>query len=353
MSRLGFSYVLAVAVRLYLMKTDALVDRVEVSSPITSYKRLTEGVRLAAMDGGRGDPYDGELFHETPITLRAFEFLQANCADYINVLFVLVDLAAAMVLGALGRCLGQLALKEQDRRRRQRHEDAKDLELTERDVHRMEERAQLAYLFNPYLVASCAAKTTTVASNFFLAAFLLAMTARRRSLACLFLALSAYQSFYPVMLIVPLCLAFANDAEERKRARAVVVTVALFVACLLLLLAASYHLMDGRLTFLSATYGFILSVPELTPNVGLFWYFFTEMFEHFRVFFVCTFQLNIFIYVAPLAIKLRRDPFLLAFTLTGLIAVFKSYPAYGDVGFYLALLPLLAHLFPFTKQVRR
>jgi hypothetical protein len=31
-------------------------------------------------------------------------------------------------------------------------------------------------------------------------------------------------------------------------------------------------------------------VGDHTPNVGLFWYFFTEMFEHFRLFFVCVFS---------------------------------------------------------------
>ena len=57
--------------------------------------------------------------------------------------------------------------------------------------------------------------------------------------------------------------------------------------------------------FVASTVGFILAVPELTPNMGLFWYFFTEMFEHFRMFFVSTFQINCFIYVYPLAARLK------------------------------------------------
>lgn len=48
-----------------------------------------------------------------------------------------------------------------------------------------------------------------------------------------------------------------------------------------------------------------LSVPDLTPNIGLFWYFFAEMFEHFSLFFVCVFQINVFFYTIPLAIKLK------------------------------------------------
>ena len=40
--------------------------------------------------------------------------------------------------------------------------------------------------------------------------------------------------------------------------------------------------------------------------------------------------------------RFRNKPYLLAFTLIGLTAIFKSYPCYGEVGFYTALLPTVA-----------
>lgn len=83
----------------------------------------------------------------------------------------------------------------------------------------------------------------------------------------------------------------------------------------------------------------------MTPNIGLFWYFFTEMFEHFRLFFLATFQINAFVYVLPLATKLRKDPMLLAMALLALTAVFRSYPSLGDVGLYMSLLPIWKHLY--------
>ncbi len=181
------------------------------------------------------------------------------------------------------------------------------------------------------------------------------------------------------MLIVPLCVMLEEDpqqvapkgskgkkkednkSEEEEEdawnwdwksslATNILPTSLLFASFIGLLLYLSYLLM-GSWSFLWATYGFILSVPELTPNMGLWWYFFTEMFDHFRVFFVATFQLNVFIYVIPLTLRLRRHPYLLAYTLLALIAIFKSYPCYGDVGLYLGLLPTMRHLFPYTKQL--
>jgi len=84
--------------------------------------------------------------------------------------------------------------------------------------------------------------------------------------------------------------------------------------------------------------------------MGIFWYFFTEMFDHFRTFFLWTFQINLFVYVVPLSIKFPKNPLLLSTALIGLITVFKSYPSMGDLGFFLSLLPLFTHLLPFMKQ---
>lgn len=84
-----------------------------------------------------------------------------------------------------------------------------------------------------------------------------------------------------------------------------------------------------------------LNHRDLKPNIGLFWYFFTEMFEHFRTLFLITFQMNATIlYSVPLTIKLHKLPVFLATILTALITIFRSYPCVGDVAFYLALFPL-------------
>lgn len=70
------------------------------------------------------------------------------------------------------------------------------------------------------------------------------------------------------------------------------------------------------------------------------------MFEHFRLLFVCAFQINaLALYIVPLTLRFKKEPVLLATVLIALSAIFKSYPCVGDVGFYLALLPLWKHLF--------
>lgn len=77
------------------------------------------------------------------------------------------------------------------------------------------------------------------------------------------------------------------------------------------------------------------------------------MFDHFHVFFTYVFQMNPFIYVIPLALRFDDNVPLLSFTLCAIIAIFKSYPSIGDVGFYLALMPLWNHLVPCKSILRK
>jgi len=126
--------------------------------------------------------------------------------------------------------------------------------------------------------------------------------------------------------------------------------VGYFLAVVGSLLAASFVLMGGDGHFLSVTYGFLLQVSDLTPNIGLFWYFFTEMFDHFRAFFLVVFQVNCFLYVVPLALAFRnRGSFLFLMTLM-LSTLLKPYPSLSDLALTAAMFPSLSHLISHMKQ---
>jgi phosphatidylinositol glycan class U len=115
------------------------------------------------------------------------------------------------------------------------------------------------------------------------------------------------------------------------------------------LLYLSYIITGGSWEFLASTYGFQLLLPDLTPNVGLWWYFFIEMFDSFRQFFLAVFWLHLGGYVAGLSIRIRRQPLFVLITLLGLFAIFKPYPSISDTSLYLGVLPLYSHIFPLMR----
>lgn len=90
------------------------------------------------------------------------------------------------------------------------------------------------------------------------------------------------------------------------------------------------------------TYGFVLTVADLTPNIGLHWYFFSEMFAHFRPFWHFVFHAAAAALVVPLALRMPHRPLAAALLQCITNALLKPYPSVGDVAQYLVLLPLFA-----------
>ncbi|XP_063216550.1 phosphatidylinositol glycan anchor biosynthesis class U protein isoform X2 [Bacillus rossius redtenbacheri] len=312
---------------------------------------VTEGVHLR--DEGV-DPYAGDLFHESPLGLVAYGWLIRGLSSWLGPVFVACDLATAHLLYCTARCYMAQLRERQARERCHYATDCEALLLKEEGLELAPVYVASAYLFNPYNVLSCVGMTTTVFANLCLAATFLFMVQGRRLPCCFFLAVATLQSLYPAVLLVPASIYVARQAGhmrlDRQALSSACLTCLAFLAMLGALLWACWRLTRSW-DFLAETYGFILNVPDLRPNIGLFWYFFTEMFEHFRPLFVCAFQINAAaLYAASLALRLHAEPMLLAASLTALSAVFRSYPGLGDVGFYLALLPMWKHLFNYMQQ---
>lgn len=206
----------------------------------------------------------------------------------------------------------------------------------------------LAYLFNPYSILNCVGQTTTIWSNLLLSVMLYALSKRQRLLCLVALALEAQKNFYPIILVVPIALTFSESSKSKILSRTF--TIATFIGILVGLQYLSFQLM-GNWKFLDSTYGFIIHCRDLTPNIGLFWYFFTEMFDHFRELFLYTFQLNTTIlYLLPLTFTFKDCPEFLLTVLLSLITIFRSYPCIGDVAFYMSLIPMWKRVSPFMSH---
>lgn len=108
------------------------------------------------------------------------------------------------------------------------------------------------------------------------------------------LGFASYLSIYPALLFIPLVLLSYDRRVQGAKPPPGMATVAvqhlgIFVLSIAGLLGVSCLLVGNFYEFVSATYGFQLLVPDLTPNVGLWWYFFIEIFDSFREFFLGVF----------------------------------------------------------------
>lgn len=210
-----------------------------------------------------------------------------------------------------------------------------------------------SFLFNPLTIATCIGRSTAV---FTTCATLHAISRAIHGSplnAMIAISFASYLSMYPLLLLAPLIL-LAYDRQHMSRrtdslVQFAVKNIVVAASCISLLFAMSFLLTGGSWEFLSRTYGIQLTLTDLTPNVGLWWYFFIEMFDSFRAFFLAVFWLHLAAYVGGLSIRIRHQPLAVLTILLGIFSIFKPYPSVADTSLFLGMLPLFRHVFPLMR----
>ncbi|WVQ99565.1 hypothetical protein IAU59_006701 [Kwoniella sp. CBS 9459] len=290
---------------------DILQRRPELSTPLTSFRSLKEGVFIH--EHGT-NPYDGGVFYHSPLYLAFFTYLVPISSHILTaLLWIAIDIAGSLGLVNIWRA-------------RRSENDQKDRTAI----------IAALYLFNPYTLLTCLARSTTALDNAILIHAISSASSGQLFPAFVLLAISTHVSLYPMLLLPAFAILFARrqpHASMTTSGAASVSTLALSFSAL----AGLSYVVAGE-AWIAQTFGTILTVSDLTPNVGMWWYFFTEMFDHFRSFFLGVFQLHHLIYVAPLCLRLSHDPLFTILVTVGVMSTWKSYPALGDMALWGSLL---------------
>lgn len=293
-----------------------LSDRVEIATPLSSHKRLLEGLFLYE----RGiSPYDGGVYHQTPLLLVVFECLPSA------LVYTALDLLNAYNLSKIADCMN----------------------LPSPRFRKIDgSQVAIAYLFNPFTVMSCLGMSTTNFTNAAIIQAVMSASLGNAFGAMFAISLATYFSMYPALLLPPLMLHCAQSKPRNLRPRTMLSLIGIFTATLVFLVSSSALLVGDLREFLVSCYGAQITVTDLTPNIGLWWYFFIEIFDAFRSFFIGVFWIHLIAYVGALTIRLPGQPLFVIISLTGLMTIFKPYPGTSDVSLYLGLLPLYKHVMP-------
>ncbi|KAK7265544.1 hypothetical protein RJT34_33164 [Clitoria ternatea] len=363
---------------LYFPQNLNLSSRPEVSTPLTSLRRLAEGYWLKQSSMS---PYTGSMYHGSPLLLTLLGPLTVTRIEgqpdhlLCSLVFVIADVVSAMFICAAGEKL-QVAYGSS-------LQFLGLCNLSENSELLPSGRfAALVYLWNPFTIVACVGLSTSAIENLMVVLSLYGACARLAPLAAFGLVMATHLSLYPAILIIPviLLLGYGPDAPPRKlfcqkknlevgnstssdrscseeevknRLRVQNVfswrPVVLFLfwtllwSSYILVLCGIYVQQHGGLRELfKSTYGFILTIQDLSPNIGVLWYFFAEVFDFFRNFFLIVFHGNILLMIAPLALRLNHRPCFLAFVYIVISSMLKSYPSVGDLALYLGLLGLFA-----------
>ena len=163
--------------------------------------------------------------------------------------------------------------------------------------------------------------------------------------------------FYtPVLLTPPLVLLGAESYAEygawrtqfgRRRSDAWSLFVwhtlrRMVLTAIALLVLSALLSQDGTWRFLGSVYGSRILIDDLAPSSGTVWYFFVQIFAHFRAFFTFVVNVHLWAYVAPVTLKYRAEPLFSASVLYGVVCLFQNYPSLGDTALFVALWSLFA-----------
>ncbi|KAI1317439.1 GPI transamidase subunit PIG-U [Xylariaceae sp. FL0255] len=339
--RLGL-YGAAAALRLALFTffpslPDLLTARVEVSTPVTSFKRLQEGLFLY---NHNVSPYDGGVYHQAPLLLPIFSLLpDPSTYPFFNyLLYILVDIASADALYKIAES-GEAAVSR--------------LFTSARKDRKWSGYAVAAiFLFNPFTIATCLGRPTNVFTTCAILHAIAKAVSGNPFTSMMALSLASYLSMYPAILFPPLVLLAYDRQHTSNNTSSLPVFASTMISNVTATLSALFgvsYLLTGSWEFFGATYGIQLTLTDLTPNVGLWWYFFIEMFDSFRSFFLGVFWLHLSSYVCGLSIRIRSQPLAVLTILLGIFSIFKPYPSIADISLFLAVLPLYRHVFPLMR----
>ncbi|KRX59239.1 Phosphatidylinositol glycan anchor biosynthesis class U protein [Trichinella sp. T9] len=200
MSTKEFFYIcLAILLRTILSLcglVEFLETRVEISTPFNSWIRVKEAF---ALQNAGFSPYAGDAVHCNPILLIMFNFIDRSASWFTPFLFCLLDIIAAFLLS---NATYLYRLKKQSTENLQKSQFApntKHLLLNENENTKI-------YLFNPVVILSTVAKTTSAITNCLLSCVLFCFIQRKPVLCIFFLTMLLFVDIYFATLIIPVFL---------------------------------------------------------------------------------------------------------------------------------------------------
>ncbi|KAJ3504422.1 hypothetical protein NLJ89_g7940 [Agrocybe chaxingu] len=326
-------FIALVAARIWLSLTDlsnVLKHEQELSSPLTSFSQLQEGIYLFQHDV---DPYSGGSFRHSPLLLSLFTTVLPSSRTLASLLWTLNDVAGAWAMVEIWRA-------------------RQHLRSSPRDI-----LIASLYLLNPYIFLPSVALSTSSLENTLMLLSILFACRKKASAALFTLSFLLHLSLSSILMVLPITLLLVTDPHSHLASpkalavplKALVLPLGEFAVYTAFLTLVSTLVVGGG-DWISQTWGATITLPDLTPNTGLWWYFFTEMFDHFRPFFLMVFSTHLLIYIIPVCIKYQYDPLFASFILIGILGTFKAYTTLSDPGLFLSMIAIFPEIYPHMRH---
>ena len=289
-----------------------LDQTVQFSTPVTSFKSLKEGIFLLNHSLGL---YEGGVVYLPPLLLQFANLFHIGVGSQFmsSLLFIFMDCLFVWQLYSLEFQLNQTS--------------------------------NCAWIFalNPITILSCISKSSIIFTYLPLLSSIYFVSIQGGNIVKSSLMMSIATYLDPIMgiLLIP-TLNFITRDSHRSINRVVFYLINFIIYLALLYWISPFPLL--------LVYSKRLHFDNVVPNMGLWWYFFIEMFQEFIPFFKSVFNLFSMGMIIPLTVRFNNyytnNPMKNLFPLycwvisLGWLILTKPYPTLGETGIFLSLLPL-------------
>ncbi|KAG2038899.1 GPI transamidase subunit PIG-U [Suillus americanus] len=303
----------------------------QLSSALTSYLHLNEGLWL--LDDNI-DPYMGGTFHHVFASLSLF----STIVPPLSIVWAVSDGIGAWALLCIWRARQGLLSQKGTR-------------------PNVENLIVNVYLFVESLLPSLVLSTSTFKNTSTLLALMFASQGKVSS-ALLAIAFAVHLTPSSILLLLPIIMVLLsspvpNLASPRpfhgSSLKRIPFLFGEFTLYWLVLVGAACIITGRNWNWVRTSRGVSLTQPDLTPNPGLWWYFFTEMFDQFRPFFLMVFSVRSPCHI-PICIKFQHDPLYAAFLLVGVLGTFKAYLTLADPGLFLSMISIFPEVHGYLRR---
>lgn len=305
-------FVLTVALRglihlLFPTLQHQLDQSVEFSTPMTSYKSLAEGLFMFKYNMPL---YSGGVIHHAPLLIILLDKFPIKLHSWI---WITVDGIIACLITSIMRQLN-LGLNDWI--------------------------PGIIYALNPLTLLSCLSQSSIIWTNLLLVNVIYCIVVKKDLVtAAMSFTFLSYLDCYNVMLLFPLLTML-----QLNRSKMTVFLMMVGVTMLALMLVSNPF--DN---WYQSVYVDRIMMSKVFPNLGLWWYFFIEMFQEFIPFFKSVFNLFCIGVIVPITIRFYQQPLYSFVICWSWIIMTKPYPTIGESGLLITLLPMFKPIMGYLK----
>ena len=308
-------------------------DRVEISTPICSWKSFVEGIYLKKHSIS---PYSNDIFHSSPILLHIFDKLMDKPL-IIKFIFILFDIITSINLYFIGYSSQKYFLSNNN------NNNFKKPSLSILSSPYFCLIIYLFYWLNPFIILITCCKSISNISHMFISLSISCSIYGLITCSSIILAIATIIDIYPFLLLPIQITMILNNLKKNKYKKnnkilCITLYIITYIITIIYLFGFNFKYNDLNWNFIEKYYLFMFIGKDITPNIGSWWYLKMSLFNRFQTFFIIILNLQPLVFVFPFLWRFRSFPYFCYYLIIHLFQIFRVYPCLSDTIFGITFL---------------